>query len=87
MIARQDSPRKSIVLPGNVTIADTVTAGQLEAAYRVLNAAELLKWIFYCLLAREQLRARAVYKGFKQMINRSPKILRLTCRLGPSRGE
>jgi hypothetical protein len=59
-----------------VTIANTVTPEELTALYKVFNTTELLECILAALPPFEQLRARAVCKGFQVVIDTSPTIQR-----------
>lgn len=63
-------------LEGNITIANTVTPEELTALYKVFNTTELVECILARLSPIELIGARAVCKGFQEVIDTSPTILR-----------
>lgn len=73
---RQEVCRDTI-MRGNVTISRRHDERELTAMYRVLNTNELLQHILLCLEPTELLlRSQLVCKGFKILIDHSPRVRR-----------
>jgi hypothetical protein len=66
----------SLELPGHITVLAPVTAGQIDALYRVFNTTELLEYILRFLPPATLLRVRQTCYGFYATIRALPTLQR-----------